>query len=76
MESYPNYQMLVPASVVNEIANGKTPEGFTKSKDIKIVDIRWGNNEESGYLEGHVPTAIPVSYTHLDVYKRQFKHSS
>ena len=61
MESYPNYQMLVPASVVNEIANGKTPEGFTKSKDIKIVDIRWGNNEESGYLEGHIPTAIHVN---------------
>lgn len=61
MESYPNYKMLVPASVVKEITDGKVPEGFTKSKDIKIVDVRWGDNKESGYLDGHVPKAVHIN---------------
>lgn len=61
MESYPNYELLVPASVVKSITEGNVPEGFTKSKDIKIFDVSWGNEEESGYTAGHIPTAVHVN---------------
>lgn len=61
MESYKNYDMLVPASVVKEIADGNVPEGFTDSKNVKIFDVRWGSNEESGYLEGHIPGAVHIN---------------
>lgn len=61
LESYKNYDMYVPAEVVKQIVDGKTPEGFTDSKNIKVVDVRWGNEEESGYLEGHIPTAVHIN---------------
>ena len=61
LESYENYDMYVPADVVKDIVDGKTPENFTDSEDIKVVDVRWGNEEESGYLEGHIPTAVHIN---------------
>lgn len=61
LESYENYDMYVPADVVKEIVDGKTPKGFTDSKEIKVVDVRWGNEEESGYLEGHIPSALHIN---------------
>ena len=61
LESYENYDMYVPADVVKDIVDGKTPENFTDSDDIKIVDVRWGNEEESGYLEGHIPSAVHIN---------------
>ena len=61
LESYENYDMYVPADVVKDIVDGKTPENFTDSEDIKIVDVRWGNEEESGYLEGHIPSAVHIN---------------
>ncbi len=61
LDSYPNYQLWVPASVVKAITEGNTPEGFTTKQNIKIVDVRWGGNEESGYTEGHIPTAVHVN---------------
>ena len=39
-------------------------------KDIQLIDVR----ETDEYRDGHIPGAdhlAPVSYTHLDVYKRQ-----
>ena len=61
MVSYPNYSLYVPASIVNDIANGDIPEGFTSAKEIKIFDVRWGDEEESGYLDGHIPTAVHIN---------------
>nr|WP_307760375.1 rhodanese-like domain-containing protein [uncultured Peptostreptococcus sp.] len=61
LDSYKNYELLVAPSVVNEIVKGKTPEGFTDAKKIKIVDVRWGDNKESGYMDGHVPTSVHIN---------------
>lgn len=61
LESYPNYQLLVPAGVVKTITEGKTPDGFTDSKNIVVVDVRWGEEKESGYLDGHIPTAVHIN---------------
>ena len=61
LDAYKNYQLLVAPSVVKEITEGKTPQGFADAKDIKIVDVRWGSNKESGYLDGHIPTAVHIN---------------
>lgn len=61
MESYPNYDLLLPASLVHEIVNGNVPEGFTDAERIVVVDVRWGDNEASGYLDGHVPTSVHIN---------------
>ena len=60
MESYENYEMIVPATIVNDILDGKKPETFENSKNIKIVEASWG--EESGaYSKGHVPTSVHIN---------------
>lgn len=61
MESYPNYKLYLPVEVVNELSEGKDTEEFKGKKDIKIFDVGWGNEEESGYLEGHVKGAVHIN---------------
>lgn len=59
--SWPAYELLVPAEIVKRITEGNVPEGFTSAREIKVFDINWGDEEGSGYLEGHVPTAVHVN---------------
>lgn len=60
MESYENYDMLVPATIVNDILEGEKPETFEDSKDIKIVEASWGEESEA-YSKGHVPTSVHIN---------------
>lgn len=73
LASYKNYHLLVAPSIVKSIVDGKTPEGFTTAKDIKVVDVRWGGNKESGYLQGHVPTAIHINTDDIEPPKKTKK---
>ena len=57
MESYENYDRLVPAEIVKEVVDGKTPETFEGSKNIKIIEASWGEESEA-YSKGHVPTSV------------------
>lgn len=61
MESYPNYELIVPASVVNDLLTGKKADTFEESKKVKVVEVSWGTVEESGYLNGHLPTAFHIN---------------
>ena len=47
MEKYENYHMIVPASAVKDILDGKTPETFAEGKDVKIVEASWGEEKDS-----------------------------
>ncbi len=60
MEQYKNYQMIVPATVVKEILEGKTPETFEEGKKVKIVEASWGEEKDS-YAKGHVPTTFHIN---------------
>ena len=60
MESYENYEMIVPATIVNDILDGKKPEIFENSKNIKIVEASWGEESEA-YSKGHVPTSVHIN---------------
>lgn len=61
MASYPEYQKLLPPEVVKDIAEGKDVDFIKDPKTVKIVDVRWGDNKESGYQDGHVPGAVHVN---------------
>lgn len=61
LESYPNYKMLVPPTVAKAAIDGEKPETFKDAKHIKVFDIRWGDNEKSGYLDGHIPQALHIN---------------
>ena len=60
MVQYKNYQMIVPASVVKDVIDGKTPETFEEGKKVKIVEASWGEEKES-YANGHVPTSFHIN---------------
>ena len=60
MVQYKNYQRIVPASVVKDVLDGKTPETFTEGKKVKIVEASWGEEKES-YAKGHVPTSFHIN---------------
>ena len=60
MESYENYEMIVPAIIVNDILDGKKPETFENSKNIKIVEASWGEESEA-YSKGHVPISVHIN---------------
>ena len=60
MESYENYDRLVPADIVKEVIDGKIPETFEGAKNIKIVEASWGEESEA-YSKGHVPTSVHIN---------------
>ena len=63
---YANYQMWVPASVVHDLIDGKTvPEIAGAAKPV-ILEVSWGKEDESGYLNGHVPGALHVNSDDFD----------
>lgn len=61
MVQYPDYQLLVPAAHVNSLITGETPESFTQGVEYKFFDVAWGEVDQSGYLDGHVPGAVHVN---------------
>lgn len=62
MEAYTNYQMLVPASWVKDLIDGKKPETY-KGKEYKIFEVSWGDETKSpDYLkEGHIKGAVHIN---------------
>ena len=65
IENYENYHMIVPASVVNDIIDGKTPETFEEGKKVKIVEASWGEEKDS-YANGHVPGSFHINTDHIE----------
>jgi 3-mercaptopyruvate sulfurtransferase SseA len=55
MESYPNYEMLVPASWVNDVIKNKND-----GKPFKIFEASWGD-EAKDYKKGHIPGAVHIN---------------
>jgi thiosulfate/3-mercaptopyruvate sulfurtransferase len=69
LESYTNYNMYVPAEVVKSISDNivsKTAlsdqaKSIVGSSKVVLLDVSWGTESESGYLDGHVPGAVHVN---------------
>ncbi|WP_071392775.1 rhodanese-like domain-containing protein [Bacillus tuaregi] len=55
MESYPNHEMVVPASWVNDLIENKND-----GKAYKIFEVSWGDEAED-YKKGHIPGAIHIN---------------
>lgn len=64
--SYENYKLYIPPMVVKNLIDGKEVAELGKVDDLKIVEVSWGTEEESGYLKGHVPGAIHVNSDSFD----------
>lgn len=46
--------------------DGNTVEEVGEVEDLKILEFSWGTEEESGFLDGHVPTAVHVNSDDVD----------
>ncbi|WP_291563966.1 MULTISPECIES: rhodanese-like domain-containing protein [unclassified Clostridium] len=62
MESYPNYEMVVPVSWVKDLVEGKKPETYN-GNDFKIFEVSWGDETKSpDYLKvGHIKGAVHIN---------------
>ena len=60
LEKYEGYELLVPAKILNEVVLGKKPESFENSKNIKILEASWGDEEQT-YKKGHVPGSVHIN---------------
>jgi len=60
MVQYPEYELLVPASVVKTLIDGETPATFVEGKKVKMIEASWGEEKES-YAKGHIPGAIHIN---------------
>ncbi|WP_454053100.1 rhodanese-like domain-containing protein [Clostridium sp. Marseille-Q7071] len=62
MESYPNYEMVVPISWVKDLVEGKKPETYN-GNDFKIFEVSWGDETKSpDYLKaGHIKGAVHIN---------------
>lgn len=60
MVQFAGYKWIVPATVVKDLLDGKTPETFTAGKTVKMIEGSWGEEAES-YLKGHLPGAVHIN---------------
>ena len=65
MTRFPNYQKIIPASVLNEIINGNKPESFEKSERILLVEASWGE-EKTSYAKGHIPGSFHINTDRIE----------
>ncbi len=61
VKQYPNYKLLLPPEVVYNYIQTGTGETLDKNINYKIFNVVWGEIEQSGYLEGHIPGAVHVN---------------
>lgn len=66
LASYANYELYIPASAVKDLIDQKEVPEVGKVKDLKIVEVSWGTEEQSGFTEGHVPGAVHVNSDDFD----------
>lgn len=63
---YANYQLWVPASVVNDLINGTAVAEIPVTGKPVVLEVSWGKEDDSGYLNGHVPGALHVNSDDFD----------
>lgn len=66
LSSYANYELWIPPSAVKDLIDGKEVAEVGAPSDLKIVEVSWGTEKQSGFLDGHVPGAIHVNSDDFD----------
>lgn len=64
METYKNYQMVVPATWINDLINNKKPETYNNTK-YKLFEVSWGE-EANSYKNGHIPGSVHIDTDEIE----------
>lgn len=65
LRRYENFHLLVPASIVKLLLEGRLPETFEDTKRVKFVEVSWGD-EDASYSKGHIPRSFHVNTDHFE----------
>lgn len=65
MVNYPNYELIVPASWVNQLIKGEKPESYFNEK-FKIFEVSWGEPSED-YIKSHIEGAVHINTDEVEV---------
>lgn len=60
LERYPNYQLLVPPSVVKSLLEQRATATFSDPSRVKFAEVSWGD-ENASYAKGHVPMSFHIN---------------
>ncbi len=60
LQKFPNYQRIIPATILKQLLDGERPESFEQAGEIIIVEASWGDESKS-YSKGHIPTAFHIN---------------
>jgi len=60
VKAYPNYELIVPASYVNEAVEN------SGTADVKIFEVSWGE-ESDDYQNAHIPGAVHINTDEVEV---------
>jgi len=66
LDAFVNYQLLVSTRWVNELLAGNDVK-HAPAGDYKIYQVGWGNEEQSKYTEGHIPTSVHINTDDFEV---------
>lgn len=61
LETYPNYELLLSPTVVKDYLDTGKGATLAEGTEYKIFNVSWGETDQSGYLDGHVPGAFHVN---------------
>lgn len=66
MESFKNFDYIVPASWIKDLIDGKNPETF-KGGDYKIFEVAWGEEkDDKDYVSGHIKGAVHINTNEIE----------
>lgn len=61
MQSYPNYETLVPAWWVNGLLNGEEIENY-EGREFKVFETSWGSIKDAvSYMANHIPGSVHIN---------------
>ncbi|MFV0441910.1 MAG: sulfurtransferase [Lachnospirales bacterium] len=66
LEEYDDYELYVPPIVLKDLIDGKEVDEIEDVEDLVVLEVSWGTVEESGYVNGHIPTSIHVNSDDFD----------
>lgn len=58
---YPRYDLFIPAKIVKQMLENIYPREIVSKGRLCIFNIGWGNEAETGYVDGHVPQAVHIN---------------
>lgn len=65
LTKYENFEYFIPAYGVNELLSGNDYQDI-KASDAKFFEVSWGEEKDSSYTKGHIPTSVHINTDEIE----------